>query len=229
MRLPLKSLTTVLALTLFITACRKQPIVKVPVPPYNPYVSMDGIVFDTLKSKMLNTHLYALDTQKQAYTLTGFGVFAGKTRTVKFSDGGSFRNVPVIRATGFDDYGAVYLAKDSSGAIWNIYQQRFNTTGFAWSIPITVFTPKAIQSKTQWNAWAGFEQGMNSMYYLFKAQVIDLNATSPGGTTGCIELEHTAPDYADTVFIKPGKGPVEFRSWRAHMRENNQPGYGGYR
>ena len=228
MSFSLKTIAAIVTFTFLITACRKDPVVT-PVQPVNKLVYIDGVVFDTTKSSMLSTHTYALDTQKQAYTLTGFGVFAGKTRTVKFSNGGSFRNVPVMKATGFNDYGSSYFAQDTAGSVWEVYQQRFNATGYLWSVPITVFTPKILHPDTQWNAWAGTEQGINSFYNLFAAKVISSNTATSTGVAGCIEIEYSAPDYKDTVFIKPGRGPLEFRSWRAHMHETNQPAYGGYK
>ncbi len=211
-----------------LAACRKNPVLT-STPPVNKLVSMDQAVFDTTTSKRLATHTYAFDTTKAAYALNGFGAFAGKTRTVKFSDGGSFRNFPVVKATGFSDYGSSFFAKDTAGTLWEIYQQRFNTTDFTWPVPITVFAPATPNAGTQWNAWPGYEQGRNSQYYSFAVKVAGGNTTTSTGIAGCIELIYTAPDYADTVFIKPGRGPAEIRSWRAHLYENNQPAAGGYR
>ena len=213
---------------IILSGCRKDPA-AIPPKSSNGFVSIDNAVFDTTKSRSLNTHPYGFDMQKQAYTLNGFGAFAGKSRTVEFSDGGSFQQVPVVKATGFNDYGFTYLAKDTAGVLWEIYQQRFNTTEYSWPVPITVFASKTLQPATQWKSWSGYEQGKNSLYYSFSTKVISTNAATSMGITNCIQLEYSAPDYMDTVYIKPGKGPVEIRSWRAHLHENNQPAYGGYR
>ena len=227
-RFPSHILSVFFSLFIFLSACRKDPA-AVPVESVNKFVSIDKVVFDTTTSRSLNTHLYGFSTKSQAYTLTGFGAFAGKSRTVEFSNGGIFQQVPVVKATGFNDYGSTYLAKDTAGIIWEIYQQRFNETAYSWPVPITVFASKTLQPATQWNSWSGYEQGKNSLYNSFSTKVMSTSAVTPGGVTGCIQLEYSAPDYIDTVYIKPGKGPVEVRSWRAHLYENNQPAYGGYK
>ncbi|MBE7174081.1 MAG: hypothetical protein INR73_26135 [Williamsia sp.] len=229
MHLSTRAIASIIAAFSLIAACRKNTVVTLRPSSVNKLVSIDGIVFDTTKSNLLNAHVYAFDTLKQAYTLTSFGAFSGKTRTVKFSNGGGFQNVPVIKATGFNDYGSSYFARDTAGIVWDIYQLRFNTTGYLRPVPINIFAPKALQSGDYWYAWAGLEQGKNSQYYSFAAKVINSSAATSTGATGCIEIEYSAPDYKDTVFIKPGRGPVEIRSWRAHLYESNQPGFGGYK
>jgi hypothetical protein len=224
MKLFLKANCVIVIACILTAACRKEKTVISPV-----LVKVDNTVFDIATSKKLNTHYYALDTQKAAYTLSGFGAFAGKIRTVKFSDGGAFQGVPVIQASGMDDYGYTYIAQDTAGAIWELYKTRFNSTEILKPLPITMFAPKQLSSAVDWSSTSGWEQGNNSLYFSFKTKVLNANATTSTGITGCFQLEYTAPDYKDTVYIKPGKGPVEILSWRAHLHETNQPGSGGYR
>lgn len=193
------------------------------------FVTIDNVVFNPKSSNDLKNHIFNIDTLHYSpYTLHGFGVFTGKTRNINFTNTLS-KGLPVIELSGWDDFGYTYIAKDTSGRIMELYRKKFDSSRILIPYPITVFALKRLSTGNEWNSIAGWEQGRNTLYFTLKTKVISTNATTINGISNCIELEYSSPDFIDTMFFKPGKGPVEIRSWRAHLYENLQPGYGGYR
>ncbi|MEO5996861.1 MAG: hypothetical protein ABIN89_09020 [Chitinophagaceae bacterium] len=223
----MKQIYYVYLLSLLYVSCKKdrdQPAQQ------DTFVKIDNIIFNTTSSNDLKNHLLKIDTLNNLpYTLVGFGVFTGKSRIIKFANGGLFKGVPVIEFSGWDDFGYTYLSKDTSGNIMELYRKKFSSSDILYPLPITVFASKNVLPVDEWNSTSGWEQRHNTLYTTFKTKVLNINATTTSGLTGCFEFEYSSPDYIDTVFFKPAKGPVEIRSWRAHLYENNQPGYGGYR
>ena len=121
------------------------------------------------------------------------------------------------------------LPKIHQDVSWNFTGKKFDSSRILIPYPITVFAQKELTVGSEWNSTAGWEQGRNTLYSTFKTKVISTNAITTNGIGNCMELEYSAPDLIDTMFFKPGKGPVEIRSWRTHLYENLQQGYGGFR
>ncbi len=193
------------------------------------FVKIDNVVFNEKSSSDLKTHFLNIDTLNVVpYTLKGYGFLTGKIRNINFRTTRS-KGLPVIEVSGWDDFGYTYIAKDTSGRIMELYRQKFGSTGFLEPLPITVFASKAPVAGNEWNSTSGWENGRNTLYMNLNTRIIGTNSTTTTGIKDCIEMEYSSPDYKDTVFFKPGRGPVEIRSWRAHLYENLQPGYGGYR
>ena len=213
-------------------SCKKHhhlPVQQVPIQ-QDSLIKIDNIVFNTKSSNDLKNHLLKIDAlDNSPYTLYGFGVFTGKSRNIKIANGGFYQGIPVIEFSGWDDFGYTYIAKDTSGNIMELYRKKFITSTILFPLPITVFASKNLLPDDKWNSTSGWEQRRNTLYTTFKTKVLSTNATTTSGLGGCLEFEYSSPDFIDTVFFKPAKGPVEILSWRAHLYENNQPGNGGYR